>query len=303
MPNSSALGVPPETNCILPVIPENRLRWTGLTHCGKVRKNNEDAFLAVRLDRREVQLLGKLGEANLGSDQFIFAVSDGMGGAMAGEYASRITVEKITRMSPRWREMTPTQWVATSPKLLTELFAEIHRALCYLGNSYEECSGMEATLSLVWFFGTRMVFGHIGDSRIYRIPGNESQLQQMTNDDTHVGWLYRNRQINEREARTHPRRHILQKALGGQNQFVQPQVGLCDIAPGDRFLLCTDGIFDELYDKDILTILATSKGRLKTEAENLMSAVLQRDARDNATALVIGFESPPPEPARFMPQR
>jgi protein phosphatase len=77
------------------------LKWHGLTDRGRVRPNNEDAFLGLKFDAQGVQLLGKIGEAGLADADFAFAVSDGMGGAQAGEYASRITVDKITLLLPR----------------------------------------------------------------------------------------------------------------------------------------------------------------------------------------------------------
>ena len=77
------------------------LQWWGMTDVGRVRKNNEDTFLGLQFDAQEVRHLGKIGEAATGNADFVFAVSDGMGGAMAGEFASRVTVEKITRLLPR----------------------------------------------------------------------------------------------------------------------------------------------------------------------------------------------------------
>jgi serine/threonine protein phosphatase PrpC len=78
-------------------------------------------------------------------------------------------------------------------------------------------------------------------------------------DDTHVGWLLRNGKISEREARTHPRRNVLQKALGGGNQFVDPQVGAVAYERGDIFLLCTDGLVEGLYDRQLVDLLRPDK--------------------------------------------
>src|SRR5437016_10029814 len=77
------------------------LKWSGWTDVGRVRKNNEDSFLGLQFDAREVHRLGKFGEASTEKMDFTFAVSDGMGGAQAGEFASRIAVEKITTLKPR----------------------------------------------------------------------------------------------------------------------------------------------------------------------------------------------------------
>ena len=78
-----------------------RLRWSGLTDVGRVRPNNEDAFLALNFDGHDVRFLGKTGEASLDTTDFVFAVSDGMGGAKSGEFASRIAVDRITKLLPR----------------------------------------------------------------------------------------------------------------------------------------------------------------------------------------------------------
>jgi protein phosphatase len=217
------------------------LKWSGWTDRGKIRPNNEDAFLGLQFDAKEVHHLGRIGEAPTTSTDFAFAVSDGMGGAHAGEFASRITVEKITKLLPRSFKQSARGLEAGVDDVLVELFDQIHRALAYVGSCYEECHGMEATLSLCWFAPGWMYFGHIGDSRIYYLSARSEQVKQLSHDDTHVGWLFRNGKINEREARTHPRRNVLQKALGGGNQFVEPQVGAVGYEPGVIFLLCTCG--------------------------------------------------------------
>ena len=224
------------------------LKWSGCSDIGRVRKNNEDAFLGLRFDAHEVHRLGKFGEAATAKHDFTFAVCDGMGGAKAGEYASQIAVDKITTLLPRAFKNSALGLDAGVADVLAELYEQIHRALVYLGSSYDECHGMQTTMSLSWFTPGWMYFGHIGDSRIYHLPAKKTEIRQLTADDTHVGWLFRNGQINEHQARTHPRRNVLQKALGGANQFVEPQVGAVACERGDFFLLCSDGLTEGLYD-------------------------------------------------------
>jgi PPM family protein phosphatase len=262
------------------------LRWWGRTDVGRVRKNNEDAFLGLRFDAREVQHLGKVGEGPLESMDYAFAVSDGMGGAKAGEYASKIAIDKITKLLPKSFKQSALGLEAGFEDILETLYDEIHKALVFLGESYEETRGMEATLSMCWFSPAWMFFAHVGDSRIYYLPKGQDTIKQLSHDDTYVGWMFRNGQINEREARTHPRRNVLQKALGGGNQFVDPQVGAVGYEPGDIFLLCTDGLTEGLYNHQLVEFLRAEAGS-GNPAHRLVEEALARDGRDNTTGLVI----------------
>lgn len=272
-----------------PEVTPRRLRWSGKSDRGKVRKNNEDSFLALCFNAREVVRLGRAGEANTENMDFAFAVSDGMGGALAGEYASKIAVEKITTLLPKSFNASALGMNVGFSDLLSELYVQIHRSLVHMGSSYEECRGMETTLSLCWFTPGWMYFGHVGDSRIYYLPAREGGIRQLTHDDTYVGWLYRNGKINEREARTHPRRSVLQKALGGGNQFVDPQVGAVGCESGDRFLICSDGLIDGLYDSYLLDMLRSgARSPLPDDiSDQLVASAVRESGRDNTTALVV----------------
>ena len=267
-----------------------RLKWHGWTDRGKVRKNNEDSFLGLQFDAREVQLLGRLGEGSLDTVDRAFAVCDGMGGASAGEFASRIAVEQITKLLPRSFHHKAAGLDAGFSDVLNELFTKIHRALVYVGSSYDECSGMETTLSLCWFTPQWMYFGHIGDSRIYYLPKQATEIRQLSHDDTYVGWLFRQGKINEREARSHPRRNVLQKALGGGNQFVDPQVGSVGFESGDHFLICSDGLTEGLYGHQVVDLLRSAEARSQNPAKLLVEASVEQDGRDNTTALVVEIQ-------------
>jgi len=277
-----AHSIAPPSDSSLPTnTAAHTLRWSGMTDRGRVRPNNEDAFLALTFDAREVRYLGKIGEASLSDADFIFAVSDGMGGAKSGEFASRIAVDKITHLMPRSFKSRVSGFDSGFQDVLTEVFLGIHAELIKLAESYEECAGMGATLSLAWFTPERMMFGHIGDSRIYHLPA-EGGLKQITHDHTQVGWMFRNGKLNERELRTHPNRHSLQRALGAGNQFVEPHVGVVTLQPGDRILLCTDGLTDGLWDHQIEKLLTTA-----LEAKCLVEAAIEASGRDNTTAILV----------------
>jgi protein phosphatase len=276
----------PQTLPAATAAPPARLEWFGWTDIGRVRKNNEDAFLGLRFNADETHHLGRHGEARVAEHDFAFAVCDGMGGAKAGEYASEIAVQKIIALLPRTFRNAARGMNQDFPDVLAELYTQVHRALVYLGWAYEECHGMQTTMSLCWFTPGRLCFGHVGDTRIYHLAPGRNTLRQLTEDDTHVGWLYRHGKLTDYEARTHPRRNVLQKALGGENQFVDPQVGAMNCASGDVFLLCSDGMSEGLFDHRIVELLQVNEPGFNP-AQALVEAAVKGDGRDNTTALVV----------------
>jgi len=279
-PEPTAPTPPPE-----PPAPPPKLRWSGLTHVGRFRPNNEDAFLALNFDGHELRYLGKTGDASLAGTDFVFAVSDGMGGAKSGEFASRITVDRVSRLLPRAFRLRAAGLSSGFQDILSELFTDIHNDLLKLGSAYEECAGMGCTLSLAWFTPRWMHFGHIGDSRIYYLP-RAGGLTQVTHDHTYIGKLRRAGKMNEREHRTDPRRNSLQQALGAGNQFIDPHIGRVGHEPGDRFVICSDGLVDGLWDRQI-DELTRSAADGQSIAQQLVETAVQNSGRDNTTAVVV----------------
>ncbi|MDX2226536.1 MAG: protein phosphatase 2C domain-containing protein [Verrucomicrobiae bacterium] len=271
--------------------PVKGLSWSGMTHPGKMRPNNEDAFLALNFDAREVRHLGKIGAGSLGQSDYVFAVSDGMGGGHSGEFASRIATRKITDLLPRSFSFASGHFDVGFGDVLTELFSRIHGELIQMGQTYGECEGMGTTLSLGWFAPGRFCFGHIGDSRIYYLP-HDGKMIQLTHDHTRAGVLRRRGEINERQERTHPRRGILTQVLGAGHQFLDPHLGALPYEPGDRFLFCTDGVNDGLWDhalEDLLRLPVSPDSPISPAQRIVETAVLE-SGRDNTTALVVMIE-------------
>ena len=286
---------PPSDPASSPARSASILRWSGLTDVGRFRPNNEDAFLALNFDGHELRYLGKTGDASLLDNDFVFAVSDGMGGAKSGEFASRITVERITRLLPRSFRLSAAGMTTGFQDILSELFSAIHTDLIRLGQSYEECAGMGCTLSLCWFTPEWAYFGHIGDSRIYYLP-HEGGMTQVTHDHSYIGTQRRKGLMNEREARSDPRRTALQQALGAGNQFIEPQIGAIGHRPGDRFLICSDGLIDGLWDRELQEVIRApaDETQLTSVAKRLVSTAVQNSGRDNTTAIVVEGVEPVP---------
>jgi serine/threonine protein phosphatase PrpC len=297
MSTPPASTAPPE-----PRAPSTAVHWSGLTHVGRVRKNNEDTFLALTFDGHEVRYLGKTGQASLQGSDFVFAVSDGMGGAKSGEFASRIAIDRITRLLPRGFRLSAAGLASGFSDILGELFSSIHADLIQFGRSYEECAGMGATLSLGWLTPEWLYFAHIGDSRIYYLP-EAGGIRQITHDHSYVGWLRRKGDLNERQAREHPGRNALNQALGAGTQFIDPHIGAIDHRPGDRFVICSDGLVDGLWDRQIEELVRTTPPARahETPAFRLVEDAVRASGRDNTTAVVIEIPSSPPPPPTAPP--
>ena len=272
---------------------QQTIRWSGFTDRGRFRSNNEDAFLALAFSDRDFSYLGATGEAQAKNIDFVFAVSDGMGGERSGEFASRFALDNVTRLLPRRFQMSPAHRKLGIPECLAELFHGTHRQLTSLGQSYAQGRNMGATLSMAWYVGGWLHFGHVGDSRIYRLATGQ-RIEQLSDDHTHVGWLRRAGKLNEREARNHPRKNVLAQALGSGNQFIKPQLGSVRCKPGDRFLLCTDGVIDGLWDRAIeeLIISPPLDSRGKSPARRIVETAVAESGRDNATALLLEVVDP-----------
>jgi serine/threonine protein phosphatase PrpC len=271
-----------------PVAATFELSWSGMSDIGKYRPNNEDRFLAVAFNTEEFAYLAKEGRAHVGDFDFVFAVSDGMGGENSGEFASKFALDNITRLLPRRYHLASAHSRSGVEDCLNDLFAGIHRQLTMLGESYPEGRDMGATLSMLWYVQGWFYFGHVGDSRVYHLP-RSGGIHQLTDDHTHVGWLRRAGKINEREARHHPRKNVLAQALGAGNRYVNPHIGEVPCDRGDRFLLCTDGVNEGLWDRRIEELIREPPPDLRDipPGTRLVQAAIEECGRDNATALVV----------------
>lgn len=258
--------------------------WAAATDTGRFRKDNEDAFILFTCRQGELVLLGKSGEGSLGERDYVFAVSDGMGGANLGERASRMVIEELKILVPRAYQAGVSGFRPDYLGVLEQAIHRTHTKINIESRAYSESSGMGATLTLVWLNSGALHFAHVGDSRLYYL--HDGGCRQLSHDHTAAGRLFRLGRINERQAKNHPQRHILHQALGANIKELEPQLGTVRLHPGDRFLLCSDGLTDGLWDRRLGQLLAQDKDCAGILADMMRESLFQ-SAKDNTTAIVL----------------
>jgi PPM family protein phosphatase len=237
------------------------IRAFGITDMGLKRTNNEDAFV-VRPD------LG------------FWAVADGMGGAAAGEVASRIFVEAATEA------FAANSTEETQMERVKSAFTMANKRMLDHVASNPDHAGMGCTAEVLAFTGAEIVIGHVGDSRTYRLRHGE--LKQLTSDHSLVQEQIKKGIINEREARNHPMRNVILRAVGVK-ETVELDILKGKGLPGDIFLLCSDGLTDMIDDAQVLSCMGPGQG-LETMAGRLVESAKSAGGKDNITVVLVRME-------------
>ena len=226
------------------------------TSVGRVRRVNEDSYLAVAP---------------------IYAVADGMGGHGSGDVASRLAVEVLAR-SVMLRPLF-TEAVLHALDEANRVIVE-HEGPDRMGTTVTGLAGLET------MGGDRLMVFNVGDSRVYRLAAD--RIEQLTVDHSEVQELVLAGVLTPEQARTHPRRNVVTRALGGGPDLVADH-WLVPATGGDRFLICSDGLFGELPDEVMAPLLAIADPQ--QAAATLVAAANDAGGHDNITALVVDIES------------
>ena len=280
------------------------LHLDGLTDVGSRRLNNEDAWWAGRLGGTHLFMEPGPEPLHLTADgaPVLLLVSDGVGGANAGEVASQMAVnlisDELRRVSGALRDpIAVRESIAAALRLANAGIA---------GKATEPgFGGMGATLSLLCFVGGGAAcWGQVGDSRIYLC--RQGHLRQISRDHSLVGRMRQEGEITEAEARLHPLRNQIDQSLGDPTNTFQPDVGLEPVQPGDVWLVCSDGLSDGLWDHEIEQILAAvdRPAEVRPAVRRLVDGANHGSGRDNITvvvALVAGPASAKVAPAASRP--
>ena len=225
------------------------------TDIGKKRKQNEDA-------------------AWFDEKRGVFAVADGMGGHLAGEVASAMAIDAVAHMAAQRKK--------PSIELLKKAVLSAHKKILAHAKGHEECSGMGTTLSVMWRADRYMYIAHVGDSRLYRF--HDGAAEQITVDHSVVQEMIEKGQITAAEARNHPRKHFITRAVGVE-ATVQCDFSGFSLEDGDRLLICTDGLTNMLSDGELAETVA--KAPPETLADTLVDAANRAGGEDNITAVII----------------
>jgi protein phosphatase len=222
------------------------------TSTGRVRRVNEDSYLVLPP---------------------LFAVADGMGGHDAGEVASAVAIDVLARYA---------RGGPLSADAVLGALDEANRAVIGRGEAHRMGTTVTGLASLVTPAGSQLMVFNVGDSRVYRLA--EDQFGQLTVDHSEVQELVLAGAITPEQARTHPRRNIVTRALGSE-LVVRPDHWLLPPLPGDRYLVCSDGLTGELTDEEILPLLRA--GDQQQAASALVAAADEAGGHDNTTVIVV----------------
>jgi protein phosphatase len=225
------------------------------TDTGRKRRRNEDAYVV---------------------EPPLFAIADGMGGAQAGELASSLAAGAVREDEAA---------AGSGERRVAELIQEANRRVYERSSRDAAASGMGTTMTVAFVGDANVAFGHVGDSRAYLI--RDGKLEQLTEDHSLVAELVRSGKLSPEEAETHPQRSVITRALG-TDPDVDVDTFSIETAPGDLFMLCSDGLTSMVEDDVILQTIEKNRDNLQTAAKALIRAANKGGGEDNIT--VVFFE-------------
>ena len=228
------------------------LMWGARSDVGCIRSHNEDSYLV---------------------QPPLFCVCDGMGGHAAGEVASSIAVETISKMAPS----------SADPALLASAVEAANAAIIEAAQNGEGKPGMGCTATVAYIDGTTLAIAHVGDSRAYLL--HDGTLIRVTRDHSYVEELVDAGEITADEARTHPNRSVITRALGSDPSMYADHFQI-NVEEGDRLILCSDGLSSMIQDSEIESISVQS-ATAQICTDNLVDAALAAGGSDNVTVVAV----------------
>src|SRR5579885_943772 len=266
------------------------------SHAGLVRPNNEDSFFVARLGRwletLQTNLPGTALPPRFEEVGYLLLVADGIGGAAAGEVASRMaiaaSVNHILRKTRWLQRVEPAEVRPILDRMLDDI-RRVDSTLKEQAQADAALAGMGSTLTIAYSVGAHLFLAHVGDSRAYLFRGGT--LLQLTRDHTLARSMAEAGLIPPDEVATHRLRHVLTHALGGAESQVEADVQHVPLADGDCLLLCSDGLTDMVGDARIAAALGGAASPAEA-CDALVGLALAAGGRDNVTAVVARYIIP-----------
>lgn len=251
-----------------------RTRVAAATDVGRRRAHNEDAYLT---------------DDAIG----LYVVADGMGGHAAGDVASQEAVDAVFNMVCRDRAKlmrvasgdVSTESIRQAKRLLESAIQSATYMVFALAQHTPDQRGMGTTVSALAIAGQHAITAQVGDSRVYLV--RDGRASQVTEDHTLVAWQIKHGILTEEEAESSPHRNVITRAVGSKD-YVQVDVTVFEIRPGDSFLVCTDGLHGYLRDEEIPPVVALGP---ETASKRFIALANERGGKDNITAVVVRIEA------------
>lgn len=261
-------------------VPEVKVSVYGVTDVGVVRTNNEDNFLVAELTAGKTGLAPELLSHRVGERGTLLVVSDGMGGAEAGEVASRLVVDGLRAelgMAPL-EEHAEGVMRAAVERVNHEIWSQAQQ------NSKQH--GMGATLAAVWVRGPEVLIADVGDSRVYLLRAGK--MRQITRDQSMVESLVEVGMLDRNEAESHPQRNVILQAMGARSEVVVA-IERLELRRGDFLLLCSDGLSGKIAAEEMRDSVLTTP-TLADACDRMVRLAKERGGEDNITVIVAEFD-------------
>jgi PPM family protein phosphatase len=278
-----------------------RIDFGAVTHPGKQRDKNEDAYIITRTGRYWERI-----QTSIKPDQlpelveeigYAMAVADGIGGSAAGDVASNLALRCLTNLvlqsarfgkkldNPATRDFE----IEEAIKRVERYFRKTDEALIQYAEVFPKLKGMGTTVTGAYIFSSDLFTLHVGDSRAYLYRGN--QLYQLTKDQTFAQFLADVGDVKQEEVSNHNLRHNLTSCLGGQGGQVNLEITHYKLSDGDKLLLCTDGLTEMINETDIAAVFK-SVSSPQAVCEKLIELALNAGGLDNVTVLTAFYSLP-----------
>lgn len=235
------------------------MRVVSATNVGNYRKNNEDSYF-------------------VNDSKNLYILADGMGGHLAGEKASKMATDIIASHFKKNKNIRKTEDVI---EILSSSIKNANKEIFESSENNEDYRGMGTTVSAGFVLKDVLVYSNIGDSRIYKI---NKGIEQLTRDDSFVNYLIEIGDITEEEAKNHPKKNVLTKALG-TTETLDVYVNTLKIEKDDIFLFCSDGLTNMISDEEIFKIVKENTPEVAKDV--LLNLALENGGLDNITFILI----------------